>query len=167
MFSLVWLVVMTLFPFSLLILRFNRGRLPRTYHAPLPVIFIALFGICPVVLGGNIALNPRTAGYFAAYTISLFVVLAVTQNKVALLRWVYWAYDQCCDGTAAGGDASVVVVGGDGHELDASRPSSRSSSVSLFQDRVGYHLTKVMTRLKRQVVCVCTKGDEVRSCFTL
>ncbi|KAH6906793.1 amino acid permease [Coprinopsis sp. MPI-PUGE-AT-0042] len=171
MFSLVWLVVMTLFPLSLLILRFNRGRLPRTYHAPLPVIFVSLFAVCPVVLGGNIALNPRTAGYFAAYTISLVVILAVTQNKVALLRWVYWAYDQWCDGTTAAGEADepvvVVAAASSGHEtaLDTSRTSSRSSAVVMFQDRVGYHLTKVMTRLKRQVICVCTKGDEINNLF--
>lgn len=59
-FSLVWLTVMTLFPLSLLLLKFNRGRLPRAPNTPLRVIFSA-FAVAAAVFAGNIALDPDTA----------------------------------------------------------------------------------------------------------
>lgn len=61
MFSLVWLTVMTLFPIALLLLKFNRGRLPRENPVKLITICGALV-ISAVVLSGNIAYNPKTAG---------------------------------------------------------------------------------------------------------
>jgi amino acid transporter len=61
MFSLVWLTVMTLFPIALLLLKFNRGRLPRENPAKRVTICGALV-ISAVVFSGNIAYNPKTAG---------------------------------------------------------------------------------------------------------
>lgn len=61
MFSFVWLTVMALFPISLLLLKFNRGRLPRKPYTRLVVVVTALV-VVPVVLAGNIAVNPTTAG---------------------------------------------------------------------------------------------------------
>jgi hypothetical protein len=61
-FCLVWLTVMMLFPLSLLLLKFNRGRLPRTPNTPLRVIFSA-FAVAIAVFAGNIAVNPKTAAY--------------------------------------------------------------------------------------------------------
>ncbi|EAU89563.2 amino acid permease [Coprinopsis cinerea okayama7 len=170
MFSLVWLVVMTLFPLSLLLLRFNRGRLGRSSRARLPVLFFSLFIVCPVILGGNIALNPRTAGYFAIYTISLLLLLAVTQNKVRVLRWIYWVYDQWCNVVQADSNAAVLSTpggGGSDDEVDAhgsvTLPPLGNQVVG--RNRVGSGLMKLMTRLKRQVVCVCAKGDEINTLF--
>jgi hypothetical protein len=60
-FSLVWLTVMTLFPLSLLLLRFNRGRMPRLSRTPLPVILSALV-VAVAVFVGNITIDPLTAG---------------------------------------------------------------------------------------------------------
>ncbi|TFK19141.1 amino acid permease [Coprinopsis marcescibilis] len=139
MFSLVWLTVMTLFPLSLLLLRFNRGRLHRTSRTRLSVVVLSLLVVCPVVLGGNVAINPATAAYFAAYTFGVLGLLAVTQNKVAILRWVCWGYDQWCNAVVEQGAVAQYPVGG--------------------------KLVKVMTRLKRQVVCVCAKGDEINTLF--
>jgi amino acid transporter len=61
MFSLVWLCVMALFPVSLLLLKFNRGRLPRQRQTRLVVVVAALV-VVPVVFAGNVAYKPQTAG---------------------------------------------------------------------------------------------------------
>lgn len=61
MFSLVWLTVMALFPAALLLLRFNRGQLPRARRTQLGVVVSALL-IAPVVFAGNVAYKPQTAG---------------------------------------------------------------------------------------------------------
>lgn len=60
MFTLVWLFVMMLFPLSLLLLKFNRGRLPRARRISLWFVSGA-FAVALVVIGGNIAIDPTTA----------------------------------------------------------------------------------------------------------
>lgn len=74
MFSLVWLTVMSLFPISLLLLKFNRGRLPRTSRTSLLIVVAALL-VAPVILAGNIAFNPKTAG-----CVHSFIPVASTMN---------------------------------------------------------------------------------------
>lgn len=61
MFTLAWLFVVMLFPLSLLLLKFNRGRLPREPQTSLGVIFGAI-SIGLTIIGGNIAIDPTTAG---------------------------------------------------------------------------------------------------------
>ena len=61
MFTLVWLMVMSLFPISLLLLKFNRGRLPRGSKTSLLIVVAALL-VVPVIFAGNIAFNPKTTG---------------------------------------------------------------------------------------------------------
>ncbi|KAJ7844513.1 amino acid permease-domain-containing protein [Mycena olivaceomarginata] len=90
MFSLVWLTVMALFPLALLLLRFNRGRMPRARTAPMGCLVLALV-LTPVVFAGNVAIDPSTAGYFAAYLIGVLAVFAATQNQVQLLRATWGA----------------------------------------------------------------------------
>ncbi|KAJ7748410.1 amino acid permease-domain-containing protein [Mycena metata] len=131
MFSLVWLTVMGLFPLALLLLRFNRGRLPRERTTPLSIIAFTLV-LTPVVFAGNVVIDPSTAGYFAAYLIGVLAVFAATQNQVHLLRAVYWTYDQ------------YPVL----HRWAASKTWGRA-------------LVRVMARLKRQPVCVLVKTDEI------
>ncbi|KAJ7794395.1 hypothetical protein B0H14DRAFT_2923289 [Mycena olivaceomarginata] len=80
MFSLVWLTVMALFPLALLLLRFNRGRMPRARTGP----------------DGVVSTSPPTSS-------ALLAVFAATQNQVQLLRAVYWAYDQYPCGARRGG----------------------------------------------------------------
>jgi amino acid transporter len=58
-FSFVWLTVMSLFPISLLLLKFNRERLPRDRKTSFFVLMVTLI-LVPVVFAGNIAVNPRT-----------------------------------------------------------------------------------------------------------
>ncbi|KAG6840421.1 hypothetical protein C0991_006815 [Blastosporella zonata] len=84
---------MSLFPITLLLLKFNRGRLPRDSNTPLAVIVAAII-VSIVVFAGNIAVNPATAGYFAGYFFGIVLIFATSQNKIHLLRWVYWIYDQ-------------------------------------------------------------------------
>lgn len=60
-FSLIWLAVMTLFPIAVLLLKFNRGRLPREPRTSLGVVFITL-AVAFVVIGGNIAIDPSIVG---------------------------------------------------------------------------------------------------------
>ncbi len=60
-FSLVWLAVMTLFPLSLLLLKFNRGRLPRKPQTSLLVVFLTL-AVAAVIIGGNIGIDPSIVG---------------------------------------------------------------------------------------------------------
>ncbi|KAJ7652948.1 AAAP amino acid permease [Mycena rosella] len=131
MFSLVWLTVMSLFPLALLLLRFNRGRLPRERNTPLWIIALTL-ALTPVVFAGNIVIDPSTGGYFAVYLIGVLAVFTATQNKVGLLRAVYWAYDQ------------YPAL----HRFGASRAW-------------GAAMVRMMARLKRQPVCILVKTDEI------
>jgi hypothetical protein len=60
MFSLMWLLVIGLFPVSLLLLKFNRGRLRRDGRkTKLGVVFVAIV-LVPVVLAGIVAYQPMT-----------------------------------------------------------------------------------------------------------
>ncbi|KAJ7651369.1 AAAP amino acid permease [Roridomyces roridus] len=95
MFSLVWLTVMGLFPLALLLLRFNRPRLPRERSTGLGMVLIAL-AVTPIVFAGNVAIDPSTAGYFAAYLLSVLLLFlgATPRNQVRFLRTLYWAHDQ-------------------------------------------------------------------------
>lgn len=146
-FSLVWLTVMGLFPLSLLLLKFNRGRLPREPRTPLSIVLIVLC-LLLVVFAGNVALDPSTAGlvlpffyclflplsyrYFAAYLIGIVSLFTATQNKTQLIRWIYWIYDQY-------------------PRLHTWR-LSRSWGTRLIQ---------AVAKLKRQPVCILVKSDEV------
>jgi len=51
---------MMLFPLSLLLLKYNRGRLPRLPRTPLLVIF-GTITVALVIFVGNITLDPLTA----------------------------------------------------------------------------------------------------------
>ncbi|KNZ72511.1 hypothetical protein J132_02938 [Termitomyces sp. J132] len=89
MFSLVWLTVMSLFPLALLLLKLDRGRIARTPNTHVLIVFSSIV-ISILVFAGNIALNPATAGYFLVYFLSITTIFKATQNRIHLLRWVYW-----------------------------------------------------------------------------
>lgn len=57
---------MSLFPLALLLLKFNRGRLPRTPNTPFWVVLLALT-LVPVVFAGNVVVDPTTAGYYKPF----------------------------------------------------------------------------------------------------
>ncbi|KAF8128644.1 amino acid permease-domain-containing protein [Boletus edulis] len=137
MFSVAWLSVMTLFPLSLILLRFSRPRLPRPSRCSLSCVV----GTCLVagaVFAGSIAIDPTIAGWFALYFFGLLVFFSITDNKVAILRWVYWMYDQ------------VPIL----HQL---RPTQNWGS----------KLTHAMKRLKRQEVCLLVRTDEINQLFNM
>ncbi|KAF5384450.1 hypothetical protein D9615_003405 [Tricholomella constricta] len=137
MFSLVWLTVMSLFPLTLLLLKFNRGRLPRDSRTPLAIV-VAAIAVSAVVFAGNVAVNPATAGYFAAYFFGIVLVFTTTQNKIHLLRWVYWTYDQY--------------------------PCLHARKLTKTW---GTKLVNLMTSLKRQPVCILVKTDEINHLFQM
>jgi hypothetical protein len=63
-------------------------------------------------------------------------MFAITQNKIHLLRWIYWVYDQC--------------------------PILHTSG---FTATWGRTLIDLMAGLKRQPVCILIKTDEARPSF--
>ncbi|KAK1216606.1 hypothetical protein PQX77_020726 [Marasmius sp. AFHP31] len=131
MFSLTWLAAMSLFPVSLLLLKFNRGRLPRDSYASLTLVLTTLL-IILVIVAGNIYIDPITAGYFAAYFSVVFILFSATQRKVGLLRWLYWTYDQY--------------------------PALHKWS---FSQSWGERLIDAFKRSKRRPVCILVKSDEI------
>ncbi|KAF9260746.1 AAAP amino acid permease [Marasmius fiardii PR-910] len=135
MFSLVWLTAMTLFPLSLLLLKFNRGRLPRDSTASLSLVYATLL-VALVIIAGNIYIDPITAAYFAIYFIVILILFSTTQHKLHFLRWLYWTYDQY--------------------------PTLHKWH---FTKDWGQKLVNVFARLKRQAVCVLVKTDEINHLF--
>ncbi|EKM78341.1 hypothetical protein AGABI1DRAFT_75891 [Agaricus bisporus var. burnettii JB137-S8] len=131
MFSLVWLTVMSLFPLSLLLLKYNRHRLKREPRASLFVIVLALLIVC-VGIAGNIAINPRTFGYFSAYFIGITFFFFLTQHKSSLLKCLYWTIDQYL-----------------------------SLQNWRWTNHWGASLVNAIARTRRQPVCILTKGDEI------
>ncbi|KAK0205192.1 amino acid permease-domain-containing protein [Desarmillaria ectypa] len=131
LFSLVWLSVMALFPICLLLLKFNRGRLPRTPKTPVSIVFLTL-AVVPTVFAGNIAIDPITFGYFSAYFVTMIMLFSITQKMTCLLRWIYWIYDQY-----------PMLQRWNAKKLWASR------------------LTKAMAKLRRKPVCILAKSDEI------
>lgn len=137
MFAMVWLAVMALFPVSLLLLRFSRPRLPRASQCSLFVVAGAI-SVTVTVAAGNVAIDPTIAGWFALYLIILLVLFYTSQNKVTILRWVYWAYDQ------------LPWL----HKRD-------------FTKGWGDGLIRHMRKLRRQEVCLLVKTDEINNLFNM
>ncbi|KAG1719182.1 amino acid permease-domain-containing protein, partial [Suillus lakei] len=133
MFTMVWLAVMALFPISLILLRFSRPRLPRASQCSLFAVAGAL-GVSVTVAAGNVAIDPTIAGWFALYLIILLVLFYLSQNKVTMLLWIYWAYDQ------------LPWL----HRLQLTKGW-------------GDGLIRRMRSLRRQEVCLLVKTDEVRA----
>ncbi|KAI6026044.1 amino acid permease-domain-containing protein [Pisolithus marmoratus] len=135
MFSVAWLAVMMLFPVSLFLLRFSRPRLPRVSQCSLTIITGAVV-VSVVVLAGNVSINPAIAGWFSLYFSILIISFSIANNKVAILRWVYWTYDQ------------LPLL----HEWKLIRGW-------------GTGLITLMRRLKRQEVCILVNTDEINYLF--
>ncbi|KIY66346.1 hypothetical protein CYLTODRAFT_423498 [Cylindrobasidium torrendii FP15055 ss-10] len=137
MFSLVWLTVMTLFPLALLSLKFSRERLPRIPQTPLSVVLLTL-AIAATVFGGNIAIDPSTIGYSAAYFVVVFALFAITQEKTTILQVLYWTYDRypCL------------------HRFR-------------YTAGLGKKIVGVVAHMKRRPVCVLVKSDEIHHIFEL
>ncbi|KAF8558693.1 hypothetical protein OG21DRAFT_1481374 [Imleria badia] len=137
MYSVVWLAVMTLFPLSLVLLRFSRPHLPRASRCSLFCV-VGTVLVAVTVSVGNIAIDPTIAGWFALYFLGLLLFFSITDNKVAILRWVYWVYDQ------------LPLL----HRLRPTR-------------NWGGSLIHAMKRLKRQEVCLLVKTDEINQLFNM
>lgn len=137
MFTMVWLAVMALFPISLILLRFSRPRLPRASQCSLFVVAGAI-GVTVTIAAGNVAIDPIIAGWFSLYLIILLVLFYVSQNKVTMLRWIYWAYDQ------------LPWL----HRLQLTKGW-------------GDGLIRRMRSLRRREVCLLVKSDEINNLFNM
>ncbi|THH31703.1 hypothetical protein EUX98_g2455 [Antrodiella citrinella] len=152
MFSFVWLIVMTLFPLSVLLLKFNRGRLPRDRRVPISVVFLT-FGVVFTAIGGNIAIDPTIVGYAAAYFLAIVAIFYATMRKVSIVRSMFWLYDQSpmlhiAPGTKSWGDMMTAAV-----------KQMRRQSVCLLIN------TDEINRLFHKVLYV--KQNEETSCIKL
>ncbi|KLO06622.1 hypothetical protein SCHPADRAFT_923138 [Schizopora paradoxa] len=136
-FALTWLTVMGLFPLSLLLLKFNRGRVPRQRRVSLSWTALTL-AITVVVFVGNVAMDPKTVGYFSAYAVGIVFFFFVNSNKVQIIRYIYWAYDQ------------TPLL----HQWSWAR---RMSSIFM----------RLLTSLRQQPVCVLAKCDEIHHLFRM
>jgi hypothetical protein len=137
MFTMVWLAVMALFPISLILLRFSRPRLPRASQCSLFVVAGAI-GVTVTIAAGNVTIDPIIAGWFSLYLIILLVLFYVSQNKVTMLRWIYWAYDQ------------LPWL----HRLQLTKGW-------------GDGLIRRMRSLRRREVCLLVKSDEINNLFNM
>ncbi|KAJ3568956.1 hypothetical protein NP233_g5372 [Leucocoprinus birnbaumii] len=137
MFSLVWLTVMSQFPVALLLLKYNRGWLKRVRGTPLSTVFSAILIMCAAA-AGNIAVNPRTFGYFSAYLIGITAIFFITQNKSKILRGLYWTYDQY--------------------------PLLHRWKITC---RWGDRIIQAIRNLKRQPVCILVNSDEINWLFRM
>ncbi|EKM52801.1 uncharacterized protein PHACADRAFT_212012 [Phanerochaete carnosa HHB-10118-sp] len=131
MFSLVWLTVMALFPLSVLLLKFSRGRLTRTPRTPLFLAPLTL-AVAAAIIGGNIAVDPSIVGYAAAYFLALAAAFQLTMKKVRVLHGLLWAYDQY-----------------------------RVLTRHAWTRTCGENLAAAVSHLRKQPVCVLVKTDEI------
>ncbi|KAF8152993.1 amino acid permease-domain-containing protein [Crassisporium funariophilum] len=138
-FALVWLSVMALFPAAGVLMQFNRGRLRRGGGTG----GTGRGGGTGAGRGGEgrtglgvVAGAGVVGGYFAAYVIGIVLVFSMTQNKIHLLRWVYWIYDQ--------------------------HPALHRWRVT---SGWGARLIGVMGSLRREPVCILVKTDEINNLF--
>ena len=92
MFSLVWLTVMSLFPISLLLLKFNRERLPRARKTSFFILMVTLI-LAPVVFAGNIAVHPRIIEY--AFPLLHIRYLTLDLSHTGILQCISLAFSFC------------------------------------------------------------------------
>ncbi|CEL55150.1 hypothetical protein RSOLAG1IB_01158 [Rhizoctonia solani AG-1 IB] len=93
MFSASFLFTMLLYGISCLLLKFSRDRLPRAYRTSLWTVVLAIMMML-VVLGGNIALNPRILGLFVAYFAVVLLGVLLPGSRLKIARIALWALDQ-------------------------------------------------------------------------
>lgn len=92
---MVWLVVMSLFPLSSLLLKFNRGRLDRQPHTPLSIVFLT-FVVAAVVMAGNIVIDPSTVGCvpfpfsFASLSLKTLDSWIGMRRRTLLVSWRFF-----------------------------------------------------------------------------
>ncbi|CAE7052581.1 unnamed protein product [Rhizoctonia solani] len=93
MFSACFLFTMLLYGISCILLKFSRDRLQRSYRTSMwTVVFAIMMNL--VVLGGNVALDPRTLGLFVAYFAVVFCGMLLPESRFKIARIVLWVLDQ-------------------------------------------------------------------------
>jgi amino acid transporter len=84
-YTLSFLMVMSLFAIGNMLLKVRRSRLPRGTVASWPGVLVA-FGATLVGLVGNVLINPGNVGIFAAYFAAVSAVVAIMFSRVLILR---------------------------------------------------------------------------------
>jgi len=92
-FSVTFLMVMTLFSITLLLLKYSRPSLPRSVNSSLLMV-ISAFSVGSISLAGNISLSPSMLTQFLIYWGILSLVLLTLDNKIVLARLIIWLGDQ-------------------------------------------------------------------------
>jgi amino acid transporter len=92
-FAICFILVMGLFALSNLFLKFNRDRLVRFPHVPLPTVVLALI-ISVAAIAGNIALAPEIVGYFIVFFVIALAAMTYTSFRGRLATVLYWIYNR-------------------------------------------------------------------------
>ncbi|KIJ54334.1 hypothetical protein M422DRAFT_58383 [Sphaerobolus stellatus SS14] len=92
-FTVTFLSTLLMFVISNLLLKYNCDRLPRTTVASFIVVIFTLFAVLALLVG-NIILQPKTLGLFAAYFTITFLPLTLIRAKDTASRLALWAYCQ-------------------------------------------------------------------------
>ena len=92
-FSLSFLMIMSMFALALLLIKHNRPTLARQ---PRNSLFMTLFALSIglVAIAGNIALGPQALLFYCVYAGVLLAALWTASNKVNLAKLLYWTLDQ-------------------------------------------------------------------------
>ena len=90
-FTLCFLILMGLFAISNLFLKFNRDRLVREPHVPLPIVLSALVVVI-AAMAGNVVLTPVIVGYFTVFFVVALVIMSYTGLRGRLATMIYWLY---------------------------------------------------------------------------
>lgn len=136
-FSLVWLLVMSLFPLASLLLKFNRGRMPRSVHTSLATVLFSL-ALASAIVAGNVVIDPTILGYAAAYALTLIIMFFVNQRAGRIIQVLYWMLDQT--------------------------PILQSFA---WVRRRSLMLVNIMRRVKKHPVCCLVRTDEINLLFKM
>ncbi|KAF8527404.1 amino acid permease-domain-containing protein [Hysterangium stoloniferum] len=92
-FTITFLSTLMLFVWSDFLLKFNHDRLPGIQLCSLLTLLVTL-AVNFILLGGNIAIEPKILGLFAGYFLLAFLPLFIMKVKDDIARLLLWVYYQ-------------------------------------------------------------------------
>jgi amino acid transporter len=92
-YAMVFIVMVLIFSLGNLMLKYKRGRLPRTIRSSTFITLIAAIGLV-VGLCGNLYLNRDLIGYFFLYFVFFFVISQVVLHRAKLAKTLYFYMDK-------------------------------------------------------------------------
>lgn len=157
-FSISFTSMMLLYALSALLLHLNLPHLPLlppAAHVGLPQILLAL-GLVVALLIGNTVLSPLPLALTVAYSLGIFALLWLSEQKTAaLLRGLVWLLDRSEGWRFAGSRSgkSSSLAGEEDQETKGRGKIRRAARK---------WLVRAVRRSKAKVVCAWVKDDEVR-----